>query len=150
MTTNDAALAARIRLLRNHGSETKYYHQTVGGNFRLDALQAAVLRREAAASRRVDRRPPPATPRAIAGCSRPMRPRAAGVTLGVGLAEPTPPGDIVLPAERPDALHIYNQFVIRAGTRDGLRAHLDRARHRHGGLLSRAVPSAGLFRGPRI
>jgi len=43
VTTNNRALAEKIRQLRNHGSEPKYYHKLVGGNFRLDALQAAVL-----------------------------------------------------------------------------------------------------------
>src|SRR5439155_9306929 len=44
LTTNDDALAKRARLLRTHGMEPRYYHHLVGGNFRMDALQAAVLR----------------------------------------------------------------------------------------------------------
>src|SRR5713226_75966 len=44
LTTNDDALASRARLLRTHGMQPKYYHHLVGANFRMDALQAAVLR----------------------------------------------------------------------------------------------------------
>jgi dTDP-4-amino-4,6-dideoxygalactose transaminase len=131
VTTNDAALAARIRVMRNHGSETKYYHQTVGGNFRLDALQAAVLRVKAphlagwTDARRVNaaryrRLFEEAVVRANANAGA----SHSKVTLAPASPEPTPRGTIVLPAERPDALHIFNQFVIRTGDRDGLRAHM--------------------------
>ncbi|HET9943410.1 MAG TPA: DegT/DnrJ/EryC1/StrS family aminotransferase, partial [Terriglobia bacterium] len=44
VTTNSADLADRVRMLRNHGFRTKYHNELLGGNFRLDALQAAVLR----------------------------------------------------------------------------------------------------------
>ncbi|MCB2203178.1 DegT/DnrJ/EryC1/StrS family aminotransferase [bacterium] len=43
ITTNDEVLARRIELMRVHGAEKRYYHEVIGGNFRLDAMQAAVL-----------------------------------------------------------------------------------------------------------
>ena len=44
VTANDASLAKKLRLIRTHGMEPKYYHHLVGANFRIDAMQAAVLR----------------------------------------------------------------------------------------------------------
>ena len=43
VTTNDPARAEKLRILRAHGSKPKYYHKLVGGNFRLDTLQAAIV-----------------------------------------------------------------------------------------------------------
>ena len=107
-TTNDAAFARELRLMRSHGSEKKYYHEKIGANFRLDALQAAILRVKAphlvgwTAARRANA----AIYRALF--------EEAGLTRMV-----------TLPMERAGSFHIYNQFVIRVSRRDELRAHLD-------------------------
>ena len=108
LTTNDDRLAARARLLRTHGMQPKYYHHVVGANFRMDALQAAVLRVKAPhlASWTQGRRANAATYRELF--------RAAGLE-----------GLVTLPIEPPDRWHIYNQFIIRTPERDALKRHLD-------------------------
>lgn len=108
VTTNDAALAKRAQLLRMHGMEPKYYHHLVGGNFRMDALQAAVLRVKA--------------PHLAAWTDARRRNAARYVELfrEAGLAD-----SVVLPVEPAHQRHIYNQFVIRVPHRDGLKAFLD-------------------------
>jgi dTDP-4-amino-4,6-dideoxygalactose transaminase len=108
VTTNDDALAARARLLRTHGMQPKYYHHVVGGNFRMDALQAAVLRVKA-----------PHLDGWTAGRRRnAVRYRELFREAGVD-------GPVVLPTEPADRLHIFNQFVIRTPERDALKRHLD-------------------------
>lgn len=114
VTTNDPGLAEALRRIRNHGMEPRYYHADVGGNFRLDAVQAAVLR--------VKLRHLEAWQQARRGTAALYRKRFAEA----GLARESPgAGDgIVLPPELPDRRHVYHQFVIRAPRRDALRAHL--------------------------
>ncbi len=111
VTTSDAAFAERLKALRNHGSQVKYHHLMVGGNFRLDALQAAVLEVKLPHldSWHVRRRANAAyydaafqgtvvqTPAVVYGKS--------------GLAMP----------------HIYNQYVVRVPDREGVRERLSAA-----------------------
>jgi dTDP-4-amino-4,6-dideoxygalactose transaminase len=107
VTTTDAPLAHQLRLLRNHGMEPRYYHRLVGGNFRLDALQAAVLRVK--------------LPHLAAWTAARQRNAQRYRTLfqDAGLE------DLVrLPVEAPNRTHIYNQFVVRIPERDRLRAEL--------------------------
>lgn len=100
VVTNDAALARRMKALRNHGSTVRYYHPMVGGNFRLDAIQAAVLRVKlpyldewtAARQRNAD-------------WYRQSWPTDSPLTL---------------PAALPQRRHIYNQFVIRTPQRSAV------------------------------
>lgn len=106
VTTNDATLAERVRLLRGHGMHPKYFHKLVGGNFRLDAIQAAVLRVKA--------------PRLAAWTEARRRNAGRYRTLFAEYAL----DNVRLPVERPDRYHIYNQFVVRVPDRDGVRAHL--------------------------
>lgn len=114
---NDPELAEHIRVIRVHGGAPKYHHGVIGGNFRIDPVQAVVL----------DIKLPhlPAWHRA--------RRRNAGIYRGLfaesGLVAG---GRVVLPeavyrekaAGTEHDFHIYNQFVIRAQDRDGLLRHL--------------------------
>jgi len=127
--TNDTALFERARILRMHGMEPKYYHQTIGGNFRLDALQAAMLsiklphfnsytegrRRNAALY----------TER-LAGLSgvRIAKAQDCGCAQSADAEETA---RLVLPVAYPHNGHIWNQYTLRVigvGQRDALRAHL--------------------------
>jgi dTDP-4-amino-4,6-dideoxygalactose transaminase len=108
-TANDDALAEKLRILRVHGGKPKYYHAMIGGNFRLDELQAAVLTVKlkhldawtAARQRNAD-------------------------TYNRLFREAGLDGDVGLPA-RTSGRHIYNQYVIRVRERDRLREHLNAA-----------------------
>ena len=107
VTAADDGLDDRVRLLRNHGAERQYFHRMVGGNFRLDALQAAVLRVKA-----------PHLEAWTAGRRR-NAVRYRALFEAAGLLD-----RVTLPAESPDGLHIYNQFVVRMPQRDRVKAQL--------------------------
>lgn len=106
VVTNDDALGAKIRLLRTHGMQPKYYYKQIGGNFRLDAIQAAILRVKlkhldawsAARKRNADW----------------YRAHLSAETFG-------------LPVEAPARRHIYNQFMIRTPSRDRVAEALKKA-----------------------
>jgi dTDP-4-amino-4,6-dideoxygalactose transaminase len=104
---NDAALSERMEILRVHGGRPKYYHAFIGGNFRIDELQAAVLNIKL---RHLD-----------AWSAGRQRNAAyydaafAGERIGASVTPPTVSRGV---------RHIYNQYVIRARDRDALRSHL--------------------------
>jgi len=121
VSTDDAELAEHVRGLRNHGSRQRYYHQEIGWNSRLDAIQAAILRVKLQNIDRWNQRR-----RAIAAKYDTLF-RDAGLVnstaLTVGAQAP-----IALLQTRPEAFHIYHQYVVRAHRRDELRSFLnDRA-----------------------
>ena len=108
VTTNDEGLAGRVRMLRNHGAEPKYYHKYIGGNFRLDALQAAVLRVK------------------LPHLSAWTEFRRRNAARYDSLFEAAKLDEVLtLPYEPANRYHIFNQYVIRAPKRDALRSHLD-------------------------
>jgi len=105
VVTDDAGLAAQVRLLRSHGEATRHHHEMAARTDRLDALQAAILRvklrlLDEANSRR----------------------RAAGAALREALNESpvTPP-----PSPAADGDHVFHLFVVRSPRRDMLRDHLN-------------------------
>ena len=123
MTTNDEALAVHLKQMRNHGMQPKYYHKFVGGNFRIDAIQAAVLNVK--------------FPH-LDGWSAKRRENADLYTrlfIRRGLATPEGASNfdegnvVILPKAVYDTTgvknyHIYNQYVVRLPRRDELRAYI--------------------------
>jgi dTDP-4-amino-4,6-dideoxygalactose transaminase len=110
LTTADEAIAHDVRLLRNHGAEPKYFHKRIGGNFRLDALQAAVLRVK--------------LPHLDGWTAQ----RRANADRYDELFRDSAVADrVMLPARAADRNHIFNQYVIRVPRRDAVRAHLEAA-----------------------
>ncbi len=110
VTTNDEVVYEKLKMLRVHGSKVKYYHHLVGGNFRIDALQAAVLDVKLphldgwSAKRREN--------------ARLYREFFANYSLDVHLPE------AVYESSGAKNHHIYNQFVIRIKRRDELKKYL--------------------------
>jgi dTDP-4-amino-4,6-dideoxygalactose transaminase len=111
ITTNDPAIAERLQMLRVHGSRKKYFHEMIGTNSRLHALQAAVLRVKL---------------RHLAAWQQGRQNRAdryrrlfesAGLSTFIA-APPRPPAKFE---------HVYNQFTIRSSRRDDLKAFLHSA-----------------------
>ena len=108
--TNDASLAERMDVLRVHGGKPKYHHSLIGGNFRIDELQAAVLNVKL---KHLDAW--------TAG-----RQRNAAF-YDSAFASASLRDALVTPKAAPGIRHIYNQYVIRARDRDDLRAHMSAA-----------------------
>jgi dTDP-4-amino-4,6-dideoxygalactose transaminase len=118
ITTNNEELARRIKLMRVHGAEKRYYHEMIGGNFRLDALQAAVLNVKL---------------RYLDGWHEGRRKNAALYQELFADYELQDSGEVSAPvsiyeAHVPDTemryAHIYNQYCIRVDKRDALMQHL--------------------------
>jgi dTDP-4-amino-4,6-dideoxygalactose transaminase len=107
IVTNDAAFAHELRLLRNHGAEPKYFHKRIGGNFRLDAMQAAVLRVK--------------LPH-LSGWTERRRENAERYQALFSEAGLT--GRVTLPVSPPEHYHIFNQYVVAVPERDRVRAFL--------------------------
>lgn len=104
VTTDSAPLAHRIRKLRDHGREDKYRHDLIGFNYRLDALQAAVLREKL---------------HHLESWNRLRRSRAAAYDRQLaGIPEITPPHPV------PDNVPVHHLYVVQSEDRDGLKEHL--------------------------
>ena len=112
--TNDSELAERMRILRVHGSKPKYYHKVIGGNFRLDTIQAAVLNVKL---------------NYLDGWTKRRQENAERYELLFRQSGLVERGKVRLPeavyrSEGVKHYHIYNQFVLRVERRDALMEHL--------------------------
>jgi dTDP-4-amino-4,6-dideoxygalactose transaminase len=105
-TTRDAALAERMRVLRVHGMEPKYHHSLIGGNFRLDEIQAAVLNVKLGS---------------LDAWMTARDEHARQYTQRLQAIRPA--GKVVTPVHS-QGVHVWNQYVIRVQRRDELRKYL--------------------------
>jgi dTDP-4-amino-4,6-dideoxygalactose transaminase len=106
-TTNDPELAETLRVMRVHGGKPKYFHAVIGGNFRIDELQAAILRVKL---------------KYLDGWTEGRQRNAAyydGAFAGAGLG-----GKLRTPLVMAGYRHIFNQYVVRVESRDALKQHL--------------------------
>ena len=109
VVTRSPEMAEKLRVLRGHGAKPKYFHATIGGNFRLDTIHAAALLVKLRhldgwnVSRRV------------------AADRYRDLFAGAGLND-----QLVPPTDHPESYHIYNQFCIRSPERDALVEQLRR------------------------
>lgn len=107
IATSDREIGERLRRLRNHGTRDRYFHEEMGWNSRLDAMQAAILRVKL---------------KYIDQWNNERRQRADAYDryfAAAGLA-----GKVTLPKRLPEAHHIFHQYVIRVAERDRLRKFL--------------------------
>jgi dTDP-4-amino-4,6-dideoxygalactose transaminase len=107
VATGDDELAARVKSLRVHGSTTTYFHDRVGGNFRMDAVQAAVL------SAKLPRLP-----------AWNERRRAIARRYDALFADAARAGRIRTPVAADGRRHVYHQYVVRVADRDAVKARL--------------------------
>ena len=128
VVTNDPKRAERLRILRAHGSHPKYYHKLIGGNFRLDALQGAIISAKLphldgwtegrrANARRYDRLFAESD-LIVSDTYDWAQTRSTGESVARDC-------NVVLPTEVTER-HVFNQYVIRVDRRDELKAHLQK------------------------
>jgi len=132
VTTSDSALAEKIRMLRVHGAKQKYFHEMIGGNFRLHELQAAFLRvklKHLDSALKKRRESAQKLMRSLQEKWSAIMPVESCICQGVGTSAEQKPGAILLPfsCHSGQGEHTWNQFVIRVtgkGKRDALREKL--------------------------
>ena len=132
ITTKDASLAEKIRKLRVHGAKEKYFHEMIGGNFRLHELQAAFLRVKLKHLDSALKKRRESAQKLISSLQEKwsaIMPLDSCICQGQGSSAEQKPGTILLPfsCHSGDGEHTWNQFVIRVpgkGKRDALRVKL--------------------------
>jgi dTDP-4-amino-4,6-dideoxygalactose transaminase len=118
ITTNNTLLADKVRLLRNHGQRSKYHNLLIGGNFRMDSMQAAIL---AAKFKYLETWTASRINHAVAYQKLFKQAGLANLETGYQIGNHT---SLVLPAGETSGRHVYHLYVIRVSKRDKLKQFL--------------------------